>query len=256
MTLQIHSWMDSLVAQHPKLVTKQEIGRSYENRPMYVLKVGCDLYYTNISFHAVILNTNNCVVCFYSSAPEETSVLPSGWTRASTPESGCPRPPECGRPTRYSGVKNTIYIYLYIYILFLSLLVFTLLKKLTWGIQVDSAPFFSTVEKIYFVVDVVLCLVNYYFILHTKWEFVFLHFDFVSNVGSSLYKVHCVYIYIYIIYIYIITYIYTFIYIYIYMYIYIYVCVYIQCLLSFQRLQTENCPKKRRRSFHRFLNDK
>lgn len=34
----IHSWMDSLVAQHPKLVTKQEIGRSYENRPMYVLK--------------------------------------------------------------------------------------------------------------------------------------------------------------------------------------------------------------------------
>ncbi|XP_068579908.1 carboxypeptidase A4 [Cebidichthys violaceus] len=34
----IYSWMDSLVAQHPKLVTKQEIGRSYENRPMYVLK--------------------------------------------------------------------------------------------------------------------------------------------------------------------------------------------------------------------------
>ncbi|TNN77218.1 Carboxypeptidase A2 [Liparis tanakae] len=34
----IHSWMDSLVAQHPGLVSKQEIGRSYENRPMYVLK--------------------------------------------------------------------------------------------------------------------------------------------------------------------------------------------------------------------------
>ncbi|XP_034390229.1 carboxypeptidase A4 [Cyclopterus lumpus] len=34
----IYSWMDTLVAQHPKLVTKQEIGRSYENRPMYVLK--------------------------------------------------------------------------------------------------------------------------------------------------------------------------------------------------------------------------
>ncbi|XP_068458375.1 carboxypeptidase A4 [Clinocottus analis] len=34
----IYSWMDSLVAQYPKLVSKQEIGRSYENRPMYVLK--------------------------------------------------------------------------------------------------------------------------------------------------------------------------------------------------------------------------
>ncbi|XP_061576876.1 carboxypeptidase A2-like [Cololabis saira] len=34
----IYSWMDTLVAQYPKLITKQEIGRSYENRPMYVLK--------------------------------------------------------------------------------------------------------------------------------------------------------------------------------------------------------------------------
>ncbi|KAF0040341.1 hypothetical protein F2P81_006239 [Scophthalmus maximus] len=34
----IYSWMDTLVAQHPDLVTKQEIGRSYENRPMYALK--------------------------------------------------------------------------------------------------------------------------------------------------------------------------------------------------------------------------
>ncbi|KAM4573854.1 carboxypeptidase A4 [Odontesthes bonariensis] len=34
----IYSWMDTLVAQYPKLVTKQEIGRSYENRPMYILK--------------------------------------------------------------------------------------------------------------------------------------------------------------------------------------------------------------------------
>lgn len=34
----IYSWMDTLVAQYPKLVTKQEIGKSYENRPMYVLK--------------------------------------------------------------------------------------------------------------------------------------------------------------------------------------------------------------------------
>uniref|UniRef100_A0A3Q0RJC8 Carboxypeptidase A4 n=1 Tax=Amphilophus citrinellus TaxID=61819 RepID=A0A3Q0RJC8_AMPCI len=34
----IYSWMDTLVAQYPNLVTKQDIGRSYENRPMYVLK--------------------------------------------------------------------------------------------------------------------------------------------------------------------------------------------------------------------------
>uniref|UniRef100_A0A672G059 Carboxypeptidase A1-like n=2 Tax=Salarias fasciatus TaxID=181472 RepID=A0A672G059_SALFA len=34
----IYSWMDSLVAQYPKLVSKQEIGKSYENRSMYVLK--------------------------------------------------------------------------------------------------------------------------------------------------------------------------------------------------------------------------
>ncbi|GAA6215334.1 carboxypeptidase A2-like [Lates japonicus] len=34
----IYRWMDTLVAQYPNLVTKQEIGKSYENRPMYVLK--------------------------------------------------------------------------------------------------------------------------------------------------------------------------------------------------------------------------
>jgi len=34
----IYRWMDTLVAAHPNLVTKEEIGRSYENRPMYVLK--------------------------------------------------------------------------------------------------------------------------------------------------------------------------------------------------------------------------
>uniref|UniRef100_A0A672ZTA9 Carboxypeptidase A2-like n=1 Tax=Sphaeramia orbicularis TaxID=375764 RepID=A0A672ZTA9_9TELE len=34
----IYRWMDSLVSQYPHLVSKQEIGRSYENRPMYVLK--------------------------------------------------------------------------------------------------------------------------------------------------------------------------------------------------------------------------
>ncbi|XP_035282861.1 carboxypeptidase A2-like [Anguilla anguilla] len=34
----IYQWMDTLVADHPSLVTKLQIGSSYENRPMYVLK--------------------------------------------------------------------------------------------------------------------------------------------------------------------------------------------------------------------------
>ncbi|XP_029615101.1 carboxypeptidase A2 [Salmo trutta] len=34
----IYSWMDGLVAAHPNLVTKEQIGTSYEGRPMYVLK--------------------------------------------------------------------------------------------------------------------------------------------------------------------------------------------------------------------------
>uniref|UniRef100_A0AAR2JHP7 Peptidase M14 domain-containing protein n=1 Tax=Pygocentrus nattereri TaxID=42514 RepID=A0AAR2JHP7_PYGNA len=37
---QIYSWMDTLVAAHPNLVSKVQIGTTYENRPMYVLKVG------------------------------------------------------------------------------------------------------------------------------------------------------------------------------------------------------------------------
>lgn len=38
-SMQIYSWMDTLVADYPNLITKQHIGVSYENRPMYVLKV-------------------------------------------------------------------------------------------------------------------------------------------------------------------------------------------------------------------------
>ncbi|XP_062856181.1 carboxypeptidase A4 [Trichomycterus rosablanca] len=34
----IYKWIDSLVADHPNLVSKLNIGNSYENRPMYVLK--------------------------------------------------------------------------------------------------------------------------------------------------------------------------------------------------------------------------
>lgn len=36
---QIYTFMDLLVAENPNLVSKLEIGRSTENRPIYVLKV-------------------------------------------------------------------------------------------------------------------------------------------------------------------------------------------------------------------------
>ncbi|KFQ38522.1 Carboxypeptidase A1 [Mesitornis unicolor] len=35
---EIYGWMDTLVDNHPSLVSKIQIGQSYENRPLYVLK--------------------------------------------------------------------------------------------------------------------------------------------------------------------------------------------------------------------------
>ncbi|NXG64380.1 CBPA1 Carboxypeptidase, partial [Hemiprocne comata] len=35
---EIYDWMDRLVEDHPNLVSKLQIGQSYENRPLYVLK--------------------------------------------------------------------------------------------------------------------------------------------------------------------------------------------------------------------------
>ncbi|NXH09549.1 CBPA1 Carboxypeptidase, partial [Bucco capensis] len=35
---EIYDWMDKLVDHHPSLVSKLQIGQSYENRPLYVLK--------------------------------------------------------------------------------------------------------------------------------------------------------------------------------------------------------------------------
>lgn len=42
--MQIYSWMDSMVAGHPNLISKVQIGSSFENRPMYVLKVRIFFY--------------------------------------------------------------------------------------------------------------------------------------------------------------------------------------------------------------------
>lgn len=36
---QIYGFLDLLVAEHPQLVSKLQIGSSYEGRPIYVLKV-------------------------------------------------------------------------------------------------------------------------------------------------------------------------------------------------------------------------
>jgi hypothetical protein len=36
---QIYDFIDLLVAEHPQLVSKIQIGSSYEDRPIYVLKV-------------------------------------------------------------------------------------------------------------------------------------------------------------------------------------------------------------------------
>ncbi|NXT80712.1 CBPA1 Carboxypeptidase, partial [Zapornia atra] len=35
---EIYDWMDTLVDDHPNLISKLQIGQSYENRPLYVLK--------------------------------------------------------------------------------------------------------------------------------------------------------------------------------------------------------------------------
>ncbi|POI33255.1 hypothetical protein CIB84_002992 [Bambusicola thoracicus] len=39
---EIYDWMDTLVADHPNLVSKIQIGESYEKRPLYVLKLAED----------------------------------------------------------------------------------------------------------------------------------------------------------------------------------------------------------------------
>ncbi len=38
-SFQIYNFMDTLVASHSNLISKVNIGSTYENRPMYVLKV-------------------------------------------------------------------------------------------------------------------------------------------------------------------------------------------------------------------------
>lgn len=49
--LQIYDFMDLLVAEHPQLVSKLQIGSSYEGRPIYVLKVtgACQCLYVGTS---------------------------------------------------------------------------------------------------------------------------------------------------------------------------------------------------------------
>lgn len=51
-SLQIYSFMDSLIASHPNLISKVKIGSTYENRPMYALKVN------RLCHHKHILQTD------------------------------------------------------------------------------------------------------------------------------------------------------------------------------------------------------
>lgn len=48
---QIYDFMDLLAAEHPQLVSKLQIGSSYEGRPIYVLKVTgtCQWMYVSTS---------------------------------------------------------------------------------------------------------------------------------------------------------------------------------------------------------------
>ncbi|KAG2459841.1 CBPA1 Carboxypeptidase, partial [Polypterus senegalus] len=40
--VQIYNWMDELASEYPHLVTKEQIGSSYEGRPLYILKIASD----------------------------------------------------------------------------------------------------------------------------------------------------------------------------------------------------------------------
>lgn len=96
--------MDTLVAQYSHLVTKEEIGRTYENRPMYVLKVGVNPRVRGVGRDGWWWG-GNCVFSAHSVSLQFSTggyKRPAiSWTLGSTPGSGCPRPPGCGPPTRY-----------------------------------------------------------------------------------------------------------------------------------------------------------
>ncbi|TFJ99641.1 Carboxypeptidase A1 [Platysternon megacephalum] len=50
---EIYSWMDNLVAENPDLVSKIQIGQSYEKRPLYVLKIATE-YGKDASLTAIL----------------------------------------------------------------------------------------------------------------------------------------------------------------------------------------------------------
>lgn len=83
----IYQWMDTLVADHPKLVTKIQIGSSYENRPMYVLKfstggdnrpavwIDCGIHAREWVSQATGVWTANKIATDYGRDPSLTSYL-------------------------------------------------------------------------------------------------------------------------------------------------------------------------------------
>lgn len=127
--------MDTLVADYPNLVSKIQIGESYEKRPLYVLKVstGPTFFHPNhvqehcgvpslefskptwiwgwaqVRWTSGASNPNPSVILgatgltfhsLHSSALGDRIGQQSGWTLASTHVNGSPKLLVCGQPTR------------------------------------------------------------------------------------------------------------------------------------------------------------
>lgn len=119
-SFQIYSFQDMLVAENPKLVSKMVIGQSYEGRLLNVLKVeghfrksslflnqtmtsnGKGNHTTNtFTVCALLCLSSSSAFCLYSSALVEATVLLSGSTPESMPESGSPLPVALCSPRRW-----------------------------------------------------------------------------------------------------------------------------------------------------------
>ncbi|NWT28704.1 CBPA1 Carboxypeptidase, partial [Cardinalis cardinalis] len=86
---QIYEWMDVLVEDHPKLVSKVQMGQSYEQRPLYVLKfstggsnrpaiwLDTGIHAREWITHATGVWTANKIAKEYGQDPSVTAILDS-----------------------------------------------------------------------------------------------------------------------------------------------------------------------------------
>lgn len=121
--LQIYAELDRLAAEYGSIVSKLQIGQSYEKRPLYVLKVRhsspnvCERAGVHTPTYMCVIDAVQSEaprsirgvpdqkesaralklsVSFDSSALAGATVLRSGWTPGSIPESGLPKRAPCG----------------------------------------------------------------------------------------------------------------------------------------------------------------